>query len=49
MGLFTYVWLSQFMFYDEKKAMNNLVKRIDGMSYEDKLKVFQYLKQTSGM
>ena len=49
MGLFTYVWLSQFMFYDEKKAMNNLVKRIDGMSYEDKLKVFQYLKQTLGM
>ena len=49
MGLFTYVWLSQFMFYDEKKAMNNMFKKIDTMHYDDKKELYFYLKKTLGL
>ena len=49
MGLFTYVWLSQFVFYDEKKAMNNMFKKIDTMHYDDKKELYFYLKKTLGL
>lgn len=44
MGFFTYVWLAQFVFYDEKKAMNNLFKKVKGMHYEEQIQLFYYLK-----
>ena len=44
MGFFTYVWLSQFYFYDEKKAFNELLNKIDQLETNDKLFLFNYLK-----
>lgn len=44
MGLFTYVWLSQFMFYDERKALNTMIKKVDHMSFDDKLELYKYLQ-----
>jgi phosphatidate cytidylyltransferase len=49
MGVFTYVWLSQFYFFDEKKVLNSLVKQIEGMKSEDRLRVYKYIGKSLGL
>jgi phosphatidate cytidylyltransferase len=44
-GVFTTVWLYQFVFYDEKKIIYNLYKKIDKMSYEQKEYIYDFLKK----
>ena len=48
MGVFTYVWLSQFYFFDEKKVLIGLMKKIGGMKYDDRLMIYQYLGKSIG-
>ena len=49
MGVFTYVWLSQFYFFDEKKVLYGLVKQIEGMKSEDKLRIYKYIGKSLGL
>ena len=44
MGLFTFVWVSQFVFNKVDNTAQGMLGKIAMMSYEDKMKVFQYLK-----
>ena len=48
MGVFTYVWLSQFYFFDEKKVLIGLMKKIGGMKYDDRLMIYQFLGKSIG-
>ena len=44
-GVFTTVWLYQFVFYDEKKIIYNLYKKIDKMSFAQKEYIYDFLKK----
>ena len=39
------IWLYQFVFYDEKKIIYNLYKKIDKMYYEQKEYIYDFLKK----
>jgi phosphatidate cytidylyltransferase len=43
MGLFTFVWVSQFVFNNGDYNVGGVLGKVAMMSYEDKMKVFQYL------
>lgn len=43
-GAFVYVYLSQFVFYDGAKIVDNLIKKISKLSQEEKIVIFEKLK-----
>ena len=49
MGIFTYVWIRQFVFFDEKKAFDSLLKKIDLLNYNDKMFLYKFIGKSLGM
>ena len=47
-GIFVAVWLYQFVFFDEKKALSGIIKKISNLNYQEKVQMFNYLKETLG-
>jgi len=47
-GVFVAVWLYQFVFFDEKKVLSGIIKKISNLNYQDKVQMFNYLKETLG-
>jgi phosphatidate cytidylyltransferase len=48
MGIFTYVWIRQFVFFDEKKIIDNLLKRIELLNYNDKIALYKFIGKSLG-
>ena len=48
MGIFTYVWIRQFVFFDEKKAFDSLLKKIDLLNYNDKIALYKFIGKSLG-
>lgn len=47
-GAFVYIYLRQFVFYDEAKIMNGIIKKILKLNHEDQLAIFERLKAILG-
>jgi phosphatidate cytidylyltransferase len=47
-GAFVYIYLSQFVFYDEAKIMNGIIKKILKLNHEDQIAIFERLKMILG-
>jgi len=47
-GVFAAVWMYQFVFFDEKKILSGIIKKISNLNYQDKVQMFNYLKETLG-
>jgi phosphatidate cytidylyltransferase len=47
-GAFVYIYLSQFVFYDEAKIMNGIIKKILKLDVETQLAIFERLKTILG-
>ena len=47
-GAFVYIYLSQFVFYDEAKIMNGIIKKILKLNHDDQIAIFERLKAILG-
>ena len=47
-GAFVFIYLSQFVFYDESKIMNGIIKKILKLNHEDQIAIFERLKTILG-
>ena len=47
-GMFCFVWVGQFMMYREGKDVENALKMVSRLKYDDKVKVMDYLKTVLG-
>jgi len=47
-GAFVYIYLSQFVFYDEAKIMNGIINKILKLNHEDQIEIFERLKMILG-
>jgi len=47
-GAFVYIYLSQFVFYDEAKIMNGIIKKILKLNHDDQIAIFERLKTILG-
>ena len=47
-GAFVYIYLSQFVFYDGAKIMDNILKKIMKLSHEEQLEIYEKLKMILG-
>ena len=49
MGIFTNVWIRQFIFFDEKKVFDSLLKKIDLLNYKDKMFLYKFIGKSLGI
>ena len=47
-GAFVFIYLSQFVFYDEAKIMNGIIKKILKLNHDDQIAIFERLKMILG-
>ena len=47
-GAFVYIYLSQFVFYDETKIMNGIIKKILKLNHDDQIAIFERLRMILG-
>ena len=47
-GAFVYIYLSQFVFYDGAKIMDNILKKIMKLSHEEQIEIYEKLKMILG-
>ena len=47
-GAFVYIYLSQFVFYDEAKIMNGIIKKILKLNLDDQIAIYERLKAILG-
>jgi phosphatidate cytidylyltransferase len=47
-GAFVYIYLSQFVFYDEAKIMNGIIKKILKLNHDDQIAIFERLRMILG-
>ena len=47
-GAFVYIYLSQFVFYDDAKIMNGIIKKILKLNHDDQIAIFERLKAILG-
>ena len=47
-GAFVYIYLSQFVFYDGAKIMDNIIKKIMKLNHEEQLAIYEKLKMILG-
>ena len=47
-GAFAFIYLSQFVFYDETKVVNGIIKRILKLNHEEQIAIFERLKTILG-